>query len=124
MTEIESLLLRGWRAVAYVGYYSRLTAVYDDGTNGVLRYHSVGGGFYDNISPARLRKDIAYLDSEYEIVDLPAVRDSEGTNKVALTFDDGYRDFYRNVVPILEFGETETGLPVREVMRRAEEAVR
>lgn len=102
MIRIESLLLHGWRAVACVGYHTRLTSLYTDDTNSVLRYHSVGGGFYDNISPDRLRQDIAYLDSEYEIVDLPEVRNTEGTNKVALTFDDGYRDFYRNVVPILE----------------------
>lgn len=101
MTQIDSLLLHGWRALACLGYYSRLTAISNNQSNNVLRYHSVGGEFYDDISPDRLRAEIEYFDSEYEIVDLPAVFSSGGTKRIALTFDDGYRDFYQNVVPIL-----------------------
>lgn len=100
MISSASLMLRGWRLVALIGYYSRISRLYD-GANGVLRYHSVGGGYHDNVSPDRLRRDIEYLDRNYEIVDLPAVLDSRGSNRVALTFDDGYRDFYEHVVPIL-----------------------
>lgn len=101
MPSTESILLRGWRAVAFVGHHSRIASLYDDGANCVLRYHSVGGGFYDDIQPERLRRDIEYLQRHYEIVDLPEVlRPGEGA-RIALTFDDGYRDFHRHVVPIL-----------------------
>lgn len=97
----ETLLLRGWRAVAFVGYHSHVGSLYDDDADCVLRYHSVGGGFYDSIPPERLRRDIEYLQRHYEIVDLPEVLWPGDSPRVALTFDDGYRDFRRHVVPIL-----------------------
>lgn len=101
MVRSESLMLHGWRALAFLGDASGLASAYDDEANCVLRYHSVGGGFYDEISPDRLRRDIEYLDERYEIVDLPEVLGSSGTRRVALTFDDGYQDFYEHVVPVL-----------------------
>lgn len=101
MVQTESFMLRGWRTVAFVGYHSGISSMYDSGANRVLRYHSVGGGYYDSISPDRLRRDIEYLNRHYDIVDLPDVLRSSGAKRIALTFDDGYRDFYRYVVPIL-----------------------
>lgn len=97
----EQTMLRGWRALAFAGHYSRVEALTDDGLNKVLRYHAVGSGFYDDIDPERLRRDVEYLDAHYELVDLPEVLESSDQKRIALTFDDGYRDFYRNVVPIL-----------------------
>lgn len=94
-------MLRGWRLVAFAGHFSRLDSLGVGRSNKVLRYHSVGGGFYDDIHPDRLGRDIEYLQSRFEIVDLPEVLAPGGTKKIALTFDDGYRDFHRNVVPIL-----------------------
>lgn len=101
MASTESILLRGWRAVAFVGHHSRIASLYDDGANVALRYHSVGGGFYDSIPPERFRRDVEYLQRHYEIVDLPAVLRPGDDRRVAITFDDGYRDFHRHVVPIL-----------------------
>ena len=101
MAVSDSTLLRGWRHIAYVGYHSGLRSLSADETNRVLRYHSVGGGTYDDFDPERLRRDVEYLDARYEIVDLPDVLRPSETKRIALTFDDGYRDFYRHVVPIL-----------------------
>ncbi|QLG28801.1 polysaccharide deacetylase family protein [Halorarum halophilum] len=101
LTDFDSALLRGWRLVAFAGHYSRLGTLGLGRTNRVLRYHSVGGGFYDDFPPDRLRHDIEYLDTRFEIVDLPEALSTGGAKRIALTFDDGYRDFYRNVVPIL-----------------------
>lgn len=70
--------------------------------NAILMYHSVGGGLHDHVSPERFRADVAYLSDEYQIVDLPeAVTSRSESKNVALTFDDGYRDFYEYVVPVL-----------------------
>lgn len=73
------------------------------GYNAVLMYHSVGGGLFDHIPPERFRADLKHLSEQYEIVDLPAVASPSSRSKkqVALTFDDGYRDFYDEVVPLL-----------------------
>lgn len=101
LTDVESALLSGWRLVAFAGHYSRVGSLGRGRSNKVLRYHSVGGGFYDDFPPDRLRRDVEYLQSRFEIVDLPDVLVPGETKRIALTFDDGYRDFYRNVVPIL-----------------------
>lgn len=101
LTDFESAILRGWRLVAFTGHLSRLDSLGVGQSNKVLRYHSVGGGFYDDIPPDRFRRDVEYLQSRFDVVDLPAVLSSGGEKRVALTFDDGYRDFYRHVLPLL-----------------------
>lgn len=90
-----------WRRLAFVGHYSGIEGVVPDETNRVLRYHSVGGGWYDDIPVAAFREQLSYLTREYEVVDLPDVLARSDRKRVALTFDDGYRDFYDNVLPLL-----------------------
>ena len=77
--------------------------------NAVLMYHSVRPAAdcrpsTSDVAVAEFRRQLDYLTSHHEVVDLPAVRESGGSNggkKIALTFDDGYRDFYTNVRPLL-----------------------
>ncbi len=79
--------------------------------NAVLGYHTVGNpGCYGNISEAKFRRQIEFLQERYKIVDLPEVLNEpeSGEKRIALTFDDGFHDFYTNVVPIIE----EFGVPV------------
>ncbi|WP_436929319.1 polysaccharide deacetylase family protein [Halosimplex halobium] len=97
----ESQLLRAWRTVAFVGHFSGVESLSSRGTNKIVAYHSVGGGFHDDIAPDRLRRDIEYLDTHYELVDLPAVREPSDEKRIALIFEDGYRDFAEHVVPVL-----------------------
>lgn len=76
-----------------------------DNSSAVLMYHSVGNpNFSADVPPAKLRRDIEFLvDSPaIDVVDLPEVLDCSGTErKVALTFDDGYRNFATTALPIL-----------------------
>ena len=72
----------------------------------IIRYHSVGGTGYEAVSTDRFRRDIGVLAQSYDIVDFPDLLTREAVSDprfaIALTFDDGYADFHRNVVPILQ----------------------
>lgn len=78
--------------------------------NAVLMYHSVRDPEHvrpetGDITVGELRRHLEYYTSNFEVVDLPRVREHGGrgpdAKRVALTFDDGYRDFYTNVRPVL-----------------------
>lgn len=77
-----------------------------DRSNAVLMYHSVGNeNFSADVPAEKLRNDLAFLvDSPaIEVTDLPDVLDSSGdARKVALTFDDGYGNFFTTALPLLE----------------------
>ncbi|WP_440764901.1 polysaccharide deacetylase family protein [Natronorubrum sp. DTA7] len=92
-----------WIRLARLDYYANVSSwvpVPDSG-NRILMYHSVGGGFYDDISPNRFRRQLEQLTRKYAVVDLPDVTAEVDETRVALTFDDGTVDFFENVVPIL-----------------------
>ncbi|WP_265112372.1 polysaccharide deacetylase family protein [Halosolutus halophilus] len=67
----------------------------------VLQYHSVNGTGWDDIPDAWFRAHLEWLQSEYEIVDLPDVISSTAGKEIALTFDDGLQSFHHTVLPIL-----------------------
>lgn len=80
----------------------------------ILMYHSIsseGGRETDGIifSPDMFEKQMQYLaDSHYQVVSLEEVSRLVRSGKkipphwIALTFDDGHRDFYTRVYPILK----------------------
>ncbi len=73
-----------------------------DRSNAILEYHAVGRpDRYGNVSVERLRRDLEYLTSHFEVVDLPAVCRPGTGKRVALTFDDALDDFYENALPVL-----------------------
>ena len=83
-------------------YRINLHRLLPDRHNQVIMYHSIGGGNYANIGTDRFRGDVEYFVQNYEIVDLPQILTTGDTKQIALTFDDGYKDFKKNVVPILD----------------------
>lgn len=72
----------------------------------MLTYHSVAGDGWRPIPVETFRHHLQLLTECYEVVDLPAVAGPDSADaaqkRVALTFDDGYLDFYTNVFPLLQ----------------------
>ena len=67
----------------------------------ILTYHSLdSSGSVISIRPEVFRDQLEYLaETGTPVVPLHAVRDTPGA--VAITFDDGYRNFYEHAVPAL-----------------------
>lgn len=69
----------------------------------VLMFHSIGEpGRHGNVSQDRFREILEYVQSEYTTVDLPAVLESSDQKQVAITFDDGWKNFYHHARPVLQ----------------------
>ncbi len=76
----------------------------------VLCYHRISDYYDDfnlmNVSVAHFETHMKYLKNHYEVLALEqlicAAEQEDGWNQIAVTFDDGYRDVYRNAFPILE----------------------
>lgn len=94
-----------WSGLANLNNITNIGEQFENRQNGVLMFHSVGEGYGNpNVRTypvEQFRRDIKTLASRYEIVDLPAIFDTGSEKRVALTFDDGYQNFYRNVYPVL-----------------------
>lgn len=69
----------------------------------VLMYHAVGRGWGapHSIPIKRFREQIAALSAHREVVPLRELGNDRNESHIAVTFDDGYRDFHDTVVPIL-----------------------
>ena len=76
----------------------------------VLCYHRISN-FYDdfnlmNVSIHNFEMHMKYIKKHFELISLEQlmkeIRDNDERNQIAITFDDGYRDVYLNVYPILE----------------------
>lgn len=74
----------------------------------ILAYHSIGGGNERLSLPTEVfEKHLRFLKSHFEIITLDDVVDYVNGRKnfrraIALTFDDGYKDFRTVALPILE----------------------
>ncbi len=93
-----------WEAMARLNWRVPLSSVTDGHKNAVVMYHSVGQpGLSGNLTSAQFRRDVIHLVERYAVSDLPAVTSAteSGPKRVALTFDDGFANFYENVLPVL-----------------------
>ena len=91
-----------WYTVGFVLQNSGVTRLVDNKSDAVLTFHSVGDGYYDDITTQAFEQLLDRLESKYRIVDLPALIERRSDEKrLALTFDDGYAGFYSDVVPAL-----------------------
>lgn len=99
-----------WRLLGLLDQTLEFSGLVPDESNAVVMYHSVGEPeYYGNVSSTRFRKTLTYLEDTYEIVDLPEVLSAGSEKKIALTFDDGWENFYRHALPVLrEFGAPAT----------------
>jgi peptidoglycan/xylan/chitin deacetylase (PgdA/CDA1 family) len=100
----------GWLAVANALVSSRSSAIHGC----VLVYHRVADvGFIDprvddwNVPPRRFERQIAALCDMGQIVPLPdlpkMIKSGNSSDRpfICLTFDDGFANFHRNVLPVL-----------------------
>jgi peptidoglycan/xylan/chitin deacetylase (PgdA/CDA1 family) len=73
-----------------------------NGRSCILTYHSLDpSGSVISIAPHVFREQMAFLaDTGTPVVPLHAVRDTPGA--VALTFDDGFRNFFEQAFPVLQ----------------------
>ncbi|WP_202614463.1 polysaccharide deacetylase family protein [Halostella litorea] len=89
-----------WRSIGHLYHESRRYIDFSPVDRVILLYHSIGEKPWSETSVKEFEKQIQFLKNHYEIVDLDELFDTK--RGVVLTFDDGYRDFYDTVVPLLE----------------------
>lgn len=85
-------------------------------------YHSVGEpSEYGNVSVERFRRDLKHVTDRYAVVDLSEIRKTNTDQKrVAITFDDGYKNFYTDAWPVIkEFDVPVTLYVVSNVVKGA-----
>lgn len=73
----------------------------------VLCFHDISdipNPSYPSLSPEQFEKIIDYLANSYEFTTIENIKNGKTSNitKVLLTFDDGYKSFITNVVPVLK----------------------
>lgn len=91
-----------WEALARVDQRFHLSHNLPNRKNAILVYHSIGDPTrFGNISVERFRRDLTFLTARYDVVDLPDVLKQGRKKRVALTFDDGFSNFYDHAVPLL-----------------------
>lgn len=95
-----------WNLLSWADRYLSLSSVSSNSRNAILNYHSVSAadsGLPCEVSIERFRRDMEYLVEHFEIVDLPELLTdrTSGEKRIAITFDDGFENFYSNALPVL-----------------------
>ncbi len=97
-----------WHAVAFLERLTRFASAFENDHDAVLLYHSVGGvpgiDYKWDVPVSVFRDQIRQLSARYELVDLETVATTRDPSqkRVAITFDDGFRNVYENAIPVLE----------------------
>lgn len=101
-----------WRALAHLDRWTGASSLFGDERDVVLLYHSVGGvpgADYDyDLPEAQFREQMRLVSEQFEPVDLGTLVEERGRGdrkRVAVTFDDGFRNVHEVAAPVLrEFG--------------------
>ena len=114
-----------WRTVGRINYRLQFAKQYRDRRDVVIVYHAVGDpDAFGNVSVDRFRRDIDYLRDEYELVRLrKLLSDPNRTDskRVAITFDDGYENFYHEAFPIVSEREVPVTLFIPDAVAGGED---
>ena len=101
---LEARMRRGAHWLSYVSGASALRARYQDAMR-IIMFHGVGGNSYP---PQVFEAQLKYLGKHFSVVPLESilkkmtVSNSRPHHDIALTFDDGLRNHYTIVYPILK----------------------
>jgi peptidoglycan/xylan/chitin deacetylase (PgdA/CDA1 family) len=97
-----------WRFVSCVDWVAGVSQLFGSRFDAVLLYHSIGGvtgtDYRWDLPVDHFRTQIKKLNKRFEIVDLATLFDRPEPEKkrVAVTFDDAFRNVYENAIPVLQ----------------------
>jgi peptidoglycan/xylan/chitin deacetylase (PgdA/CDA1 family) len=94
------------RSLARCDRFTNLSGLYGGYGSAIVMYHSVGTtGLWGNVSVERFRRDLDFFTDQFDVVSLRSLLARDGdsaTERIALTFDDAYQNFYTEVYPLLQ----------------------
>ena len=96
-----------FKSLHFVGAHNKLRSKkFQEGRITALCLHRVSADFdyfFDPIKPEKFEQLIKYVVKHYEVISIDAVNAKPGKKpRLILSFDDGYHDFYTNVLPVLK----------------------
>lgn len=102
-----------WRFLSWVDWITGVSQLFGATFDAVVLYHSIGGvtgaNYRWNLPVKHFHAQIKNLNERFEIVDLATLfeQSKPGQKRIAITFDDAFRNVYKNAIPILR----KLGLP-------------
>lgn len=96
-----------WRFLSWVDWVTGVSQLFGSRFDAIVLYHSVGGvsgtEYRWDLPVDAFRAQLQKLSKRFEIVDLATlIEQPESEQKrVAVTFDDGFRNVYEHAIPIL-----------------------
>jgi peptidoglycan/xylan/chitin deacetylase (PgdA/CDA1 family) len=101
---------RAWNLFSRITQNEKVEKKLRSSKNAIINYHSVGDPTkYGNVSLDRFERDLDLFLKQYNVTRLDeAILDNTPSMRLAITFDDGYMNFYKNALPLIK----EKNIPV------------